>query len=188
MIFKYKINVRCLSNHRDSKFTRWLAHSPLLFTCQNFYRQKLVTNAHLEMGHYWKCHISRWNMVSQAWHAVTNPRLVARTFRLDIGIAKAVSMWRCCECEANSSKKFDKTANLTPILNLWPIGVHFRWPCLSDFLCMVGGSSDLCRLCQLLWDSAEQTALSSKMQPDGGKWFPLVYMSLLVHRNRKRVI
>ena len=39
----------------------------------------------------------------------------------------------------------------------WPIRVHFRWPCLSDFLCMVGGSSDLCRLCQFLWDSSGQT-------------------------------
>ena len=28
----------------------------------------------------------------------------------------------------------------------WTIGIHFRWPCLSDFLCMLGGSSDLCRL------------------------------------------
>ena len=92
-----------------------LVHSPLLFTCQNS-RQKRVTNDHLEMGHYLKCHISCWNMVSQAWHAVTNPRLVARTFGLDIGIIRTVSVWRCCECEANSSKKFDKTANMTPIL------------------------------------------------------------------------
>ena len=58
----------------------------------------------------------------------------------------------------------------------WPIGVHLRWPCLSDFLCMVGGSSDLCRLCQFLWDSAEQTTLSRNMRPDSGRRFPLVYV------------
>ena len=101
--------------HCDNKITRWLVHNPLLFTCQNS-RQKLATNAHLEMGHYLKCHISCWNMVSQAWHAVTNPCLVARTFGLEIGIVRTVSVWRCCECEANSSEKFDKTTNMTPIL------------------------------------------------------------------------
>ena len=70
----------------------------------------------------------------------------------------------------------------------WPIGVHFRWPCLSDFLCMVGGSRDLCRLCPFLWDSAEQTVLSRNMRPDSGRQFLLVYMCVLVHQNRKRVI
>ena len=44
------------------------------------------------------------------------------------------------------------------------------------FLSMVGGSSDLCRLCQFLWDSAEQTALSRNRRPDNGRRFPLVYM------------
>ena len=62
----------------------------------------------------------------------------------------------------------------------WPIGVHFRWPCLSDFLCVVGGSSDLCRLCQFPWDSAEQTTLSRNMRPDSGRRFPLVYMCVCV--------
>ena len=62
------------------------------------------------------CHISRWNMVSQAWHPVMNPQLLAQTFGLDIGIVGTVSVWRCCECEANSSEKFDKTANMTSIL------------------------------------------------------------------------
>ena len=70
----------------------------------------------------------------------------------------------------------------------WPIGVHFRWPCLSDFLCMVGGSSDLCRLCPFLSDSADQTTLSRNMRPDSGRRFPLVYMCVLVHQNRKRFI
>ena len=69
----------------------------------------------------------------------------------------------------------------------WPIGVHFRWPCPSDLLCMVDGSSDLCRLCKFLWDSAEHTTLSRNMRPDSGRWFPLVYMDMcvLVHENRK---
>ena len=39
VIFKYTISVPCLSIHRDNKFTK-------------FYRQKQVTNVHLEMGHY----------------------------------------------------------------------------------------------------------------------------------------
>ena len=36
--------------HRDNKFTRWLtgAHSTVIYMSK-FYRQKLVTNAHLEM-------------------------------------------------------------------------------------------------------------------------------------------
>ena len=70
----------------------------------------------------------------------------------------------------------------------WPIGVHLRWPCLSDFLSMVGGSSDLCHLCQFRWDSAEQTTLSRNIRLDSGRRFPLVYMCVLVHQNRKRVI
>ena len=138
------------------------------------------------MGHYWKSHISRWSMVSQAWHAVTNPRLVARTFGLDIGIVRTVSVWRCCECKSNSSIKFDKTANMTPILNRWPTGGHFQRPYLSDFLCMVRGSSDLCRLCQFLWDSAEQTALSRNRRPGSGRRFPLVYMCVCQFIKRER--
>ena len=58
----------------------------------------------------------------------------------------------------------------------WPIEVHFRWPCLYDFSCMVGGSSDSCCLCQFLKDSAVQTALSHNMRPESGRRFPLVYM------------
>ena len=139
------------------------------------------------MGHYLKCHISCWNMVSQAWHAVTNPRLVGRTFDLDRGIVGIVSVWRCCECQANSSENFwQNSKHDCHLEGKWPIGIHFRWPCLSDFLCMLGGSSDLCRLCQLLWDWAEQTTLSRDMRPDSGRQFPLVYMCVLVHQNRKR--
>ena len=172
--------------HRDNKFTRWLVLSPLSFTCQNSTDKKLVTNAHLEMGHYLKCHISRWNMVSQAWHVVTNLRLVARTFELDRGIVGTVSVWRCCECQANSSENFDKTANMTAILKENDQSEFISGG--PDLLCMLGGSSDLCRLCQFLWDSAEQTTLSRKKLPDSGRRFPLVYMCVLVHQNRKRVI
>ena len=32
--FECTVSGPCLSNHRDNKFTRWLAHSPLLFTCE----------------------------------------------------------------------------------------------------------------------------------------------------------
>ena len=35
VIFKSTISVSCLSNHGDNEFTSWLAHSPLLFACQN---------------------------------------------------------------------------------------------------------------------------------------------------------
>ena len=35
VIFKCTISVPCLSNPLENKFTRWLAHSPLLFACQN---------------------------------------------------------------------------------------------------------------------------------------------------------
>ena len=80
------------------------------------YRQKLVTNAHFELYHHCKSNISRWNMVSQAWQTVTNPQLCARTFGLDIGIVEAMSAQRCCECEANSSKKIGKTTNMTSTL------------------------------------------------------------------------
>ena len=43
------------------------------------------------------------------------------------------------------------------------------------FSCMVGGSSDSCHLCQFMWDSAEQTALSHNMRPKSGKQFPLMH-------------
>ena len=117
VIFKYTIGIACLSKHAPWQQIHKVtgAQSTVIYMSK-FYRQKLVTNAHLEMGYFLKCHISRWNMVSQAWHAVTNPRLVARTFGLDIGIVGTASMWRCCECEANSSEKIDKTATMTAIL------------------------------------------------------------------------
>ena len=64
-----------------------------------------------------------WNVIFHAeiwfhkpWHAVMNPRLFARTFSHDIGIVGTVSVWRSCECEVNSSEKFDKTAHMTSIL------------------------------------------------------------------------
>ena len=55
-------------------------------------------------------------MVSQAWHAVTNRRLCARTFGLDIGIVGALSAWRCCECEVNSSDRKQKYCKHTSML------------------------------------------------------------------------
>ena len=172
--------------NRNNKFTMWLVHSTVIYMSK-CYRQKLVTNAHLEMGHYLKCHISRWNIVSLAWHAVTSPCLVARTFGLGIGIVGTVSVWWCCECEANASENLTKQQRWL-LEGSWPIAIHFQWPCLSDFLCMVRGSSDLCRLCQFLWDSAEQTTLSRNMWLDSGRRFPLVYICVLVYQNRKRVI
>ena len=189
MIFKYTISVPCLSNHESWQQIHKVtgAQSTVIYMSK-FYRQNLVTNAHLEMGHYLKCHISRWNMVSQVWHAVTNPHLVARTFGLDIWIVGTVSVWRCCECEANSSEKFHKTANITSILKEADQSELISGGPVSEFLCMVGGNSDLCRLCQFLWDSAEPTTLSRNMRPDSSRRFPLVYMGVLVHQNRKRVV
>ena len=187
MIFKYTISVPCLSNHAPWQQIHKVtgAQSTVIYMSK-FYRQKLVTNAHLEMGHYLKCHISRWNMVSQAWHAVTNPRLAARTFDFDRGIVGTVSvLW----VPSKLFRKFwQNSKHDCHLEGKWPIGIHFRWPCLSDFLCMLGSSSDLCRLCQFLWDSAEQTTLSRNMRPDSGRQFPLVYICVLVHQNRKRVI
>ena len=117
VIFKYTIKAPCLSNHALlQQIHKVTGAQSIVIYMSKFYRQKLVTNAHLEIGHYLKCHISRRNMVSQAWHTVTNQRLVVRTFGLDIGIVGTVSVWRCCECEANSFEKFDKTANMTSIL------------------------------------------------------------------------
>ena len=72
----------------------------------------------------------------------------------------------------------------------WPIGIHYRWPCLSDFLCMLGGSSDLCRLCQFLWDSAEQTTLSRDMRLDSGRqWVSSgVHVCVSSSKQKERVI
>ena len=53
-------------------------------------------------------------MVSQAWHAVTNLRLCAPTFGLEIQIVGAISAWRFCKCEANSSKKLAKLQTCPP--------------------------------------------------------------------------
>ena len=123
VIFKSTISVSCLSNHGDNKFTSWLAHSPLLFACQNSTDRNWSPMLTTTWGHSYKSHISCWNTVSQAWHAVTNPGLCARTFGLDIG------------------------------------------------------SSDSCRLCQFLRDSAVQTALSRRVA-DGFLWCTRVFISL----------
>ena len=101
-------------------------------------------------------------MVLQAWHAVTNRRLCARTFGLDIGIIGALSAWRCCECELNEKLQTHLHVSLR-----WPIRDHFRWSCLRISRVCLGGSSDSCRLCQFLWDSAEQTAHATRAT---GKW------------------
>ena len=52
------------------------------------------------------------------------------------------------------------------------------FPVALSLWCLVygRGRSNSCRLCQFLWDSAEQTALSRNRRPDSGRRFPLVYM------------
>ena len=190
VISKYTISVPCLSNHAPwQQIHKVTSAQSTVIYMSKFYRQKLVTNAHLEMGHCLKCHISRWNMVSQALACCDEPtpgcadiwpRLRNRRDSISVTILRVRSkffrrIWQ------NSPHDFHLEGS-------WSIGAHFRWPCLSDFLCMVGGSSDLCRLCQFLWDSTEHTTLSRNMRPDSGRRFPLVYMCVLVNQNRKRVI
>ena len=53
MSFKCTISVSCLSNHCDNKFTRWLAHSPLLwiFTCEKSTDRNWVWSALLTCSH-----------------------------------------------------------------------------------------------------------------------------------------
>ena len=143
MIFKYTINVPCLSNHRDNKFTKWLVHSPLLFTCQNstdrnwspMLTAKWATTGkvifHVEVWFHkpdmlWRTNagcadIRPWHRNRQDSISVTMLRVRSKFFHI-----------------IRQNSKHDS------ILNRWPIRVHFRWPCLSDLLCMVGGSSDLC--------------------------------------------
>ena len=125
--------------HRDNKLTRWLVHSPLLFTCQNLQtktgHQCLPRNRHLlEMSYFtpkygvtsltccdeptpgctdiWPWHRNRRDSIS-----VTMFWVPSKFFR---------KIWQ------NSKHDFHPEGN-------WPIGVHFRWPCLSGFLCMLGG-------------------------------------------------
>ena len=57
-------------------------------------------------------------------------------------------------------------------------------PFLYDFLCVVGGSSDSCRLCQFLKDYAEQITL----RQENGRRFLWCTRVLVVYQNRKRVI
>ena len=143
-----------------------------------FYRQKLVTNAHLdlngrllEMSYF----TLKYGFTSLTCFDEPTP-----------GCADIWPWYRNCRDSISVTmlrvrgKFFRKICQNTKhdfhLEGSWTIGVHFRWPCLTDFLCMVGGSSDLCRLCQFLQDSAEQTTLSCNMRPDSGGRFPLVYM------------
>ena len=139
MIFKYTISAPCLCNKIVNKFTRWLAHSSLLFPCGYSTERKwspLHTSKLRLLGEHWKSHISCSYMVSQAWRAVTNPRLHAPTLGLDIGIVAAIPAWWRCQYEANFSEKISNNTNSSSILLKVTIGVHFRSSC------HVGGSSD----------------------------------------------
>ena len=187
MIFKYTISVPCGSNHAQWQQIHKVtgAQSTVIYRSK-FYREKLVTNAHLEMGHYLKCQISCWSMVSQAWHAVTTPTPgYADIWPWHRNRRDSISVTMLRVRSKFFRKIWQNSKHDFHLEGSWPIGVHFWWPCLSDFMCMVGGSSDLCHLCQFLWDSTEETTLS---WPDSGRQFPLVYMCVLVHQNRKRVI
>ena len=84
-------------------------------------------------------------------------------------------------------KKTTKLQSHIHVCSSWPIRVHFRWPCLHISRVWQGGSSDSCRLCQFLWDSAEQTA-HKHVRPESGRWFPLVWCRhVFVSQNIKRL-
>ena len=174
MIFKYTIIVPCLSDHAPWQQIHKVtgAQSTVIYMSK-FYRQKLVTNAHLEMGHNLKCHISRWNMVSQVWHAVTNPRLCARTFGLDIGIVGALSAWRCCECEVNSSDKKQQNCKHTSLLvredqsELISGGLVSVYPVYGKVAVVIHAVfASSCGIRQ-------SKLLTQHVRPESGRWFPL---------------
>ena len=174
--------------HPDNKFTRWLVYSPQLFTYQN----STDRNWSPILTSKWA---TTWNVIFHAEIWFRKLDMLWRThawLRGHLVLTKESSGQYQCDDVASAKQILPR--NLTNskhdfhLGGSWLIGVHFRWPCLSDFLWRVGGSSDLCRLCQFLWDSAEQTTLSRSMRLDSGRRFPLVYMCVLAHQNRKRDI
>ena len=150
LVFKYTRSVSCLSNHRDNKFTRWLAHSPLLFTSRNSTDGHWLPNRLLT---------SKWatarkvTFLKYGFTRCGEPTPVCvdiRTRHWNRRGNVSVTMLRVpSKCLRQNRQNYQHDYHLDAS---WPIRVHFRWSCFSDFSCMVGGSSDSCCLCQFLRD------------------------------------
>ena len=127
-----------------------------------------------------KSHISRWKMISQAWHAVTNPHLCMRTCSLDLGIVNIsmTMLWVRSKLFRlyRPNYKYDFHLDAS-----WPIKVNFRWY-VSGLSFMVGGSSDSCHFASS-W-KIRQSKLPCHTACD--RRFPLGYTCLLVYQNRKK--
>ena len=75
------------------------------------------SHAHIETlaGDYWKSHISRWNMVSQARHVMTSQHQYARWFSLDIRIVRAILGLTTLQLQS----KFFKRKKLQACPRIW---------------------------------------------------------------------
>ena len=103
VIFKYTTSVPCLSKHRDDKFTRWLAHSPLLFTCQI-----LQTEANHHFKYLWSVtNLIIQNLImdlwSEKWCKGFRVRFVKPISPLFDFIDRNCSNLYLCSCYQNAS-------------------------------------------------------------------------------------
>ena len=139
----------------------------------------------------WKSHRQKLSLITTA-HLLTSKRVNTRevTSHAKIWFHKHDTPERTHTCvrghsaltseslghyqhdDVTSAKKIlptknNKTANTPPCWFERPIRVHFRWPCLRISRVWQGGNRDICRLCQFLWDSAEQTAIATRAT---GRW------------------
>ena len=135
MNYKCTISVPCLSHHCDNKFRRWLAHSSLLFTCE-------------------KSTDRNWSPLLICSHR-NGPTLEKSLFTLKYSFTSFTRRdWPTPVCADSRpwhrnrwgnismtmlrvrSKFFrQKSTKLQTHLHvdaIWPIRVHFRWPCLRN--------------------------------------------------------
>ena len=144
------------------------------------HRQKLslITTAHLltskRVNTRNESHFSRYKKVSQAWHAVTNPRLCARTFGLDIRIVGALSAWRCWECEVNSSNRKQQNFKHTSMLVRAYQSEFISGGLVSVYL-VYGKVAVVIHAVFASSCGIRQSKLPTQhMRPESGRWFPLV--------------
>ena len=112
-------------------------------------------------------------MVSQARHAVANPRLCARTFGVGIGIPGAISAWRCCECEVNSADKNNKTANTPPYWHLADQSEFNSGGIVSAFPYVWQVAVVIHTVFASSWGIRQSKLPTQHVQPESGRWFPL---------------
>ena len=126
-------------------------------------------------------------MVSQAWHAVTNQRLCALTFGLDIGIVGALSAWRCCECEVNSSDKKQQNCKHTSMLVGADQSEFISGGLVSVYL-VYGKVVVVIHAVFASSCGIQQSKLPTQhVRPESGRWFLLVWCRhVCVSQNIKR--